>query len=300
MKLLRKVIFSHTFMVVIAILLQLVFLLNMLILFRDYSPVFYGISVLLSAVIVLWIVSSDRNPAYKIAWIIPILIMPIFGGIFYVAFGGNPFSRKEKNRIKYIEKVSKKSMKSNNAVIEEIRQKNTQAANQSTYIQNYAFYPPYKNIFSQYYPIGEEKFDSFIRELEKAEKFIFMEYFIIEEGKMWNAILKVLERKASEGVDVRLIYDDAGCMLTLPNRYNRKLEEKGIKCAIFNPLVPILSAKFNTRDHRKITVIDGVTAFTGGINLADEYINEIVKHGHWKDMGIMIKGEAVWNSQLCS
>ncbi len=180
-------------------------------------------------------------------------------------------------------------------LLKRLDKKNTQAANQSTYIQNYAFYPPYKNIFSQYYPIGEEKFDSFIRELEKAEKFIFMEYFIIEEGKMWNAILKVLERKASEGVDVRLIYDDAGCMLTLPNRYNRKLEEKGIKCAIFNPLVPILSAKFNTRDHRKITVIDGVTAFTGGINLADEYINEIVKHGHWKDMGIMIKGEAVWN-----
>lgn len=282
-------------MVVIAIMLQFIFLLNMLIFFRDYSPAFYGASVLLSAAIVLWIVYSDRNPAYKIAWIIPILIMPIFGGIFYLAFGGNPLSHKEKARIKHIGEISNLSLKKNDSLIDGMKLKNKQAANQSTYIQNHAFYPPYANVYSEYYPIGEQKFESFINELRKAEKFIFMEYFIIEEGKMWNTILDVLKEKASQGVDVRLIYDDMGCMLTLPQKYNRYLEEMGIKCAIFNPLVPILSAKFNTRDHRKITVIDGKTAFTGGINLADEYINEIVKHGHWKDMGIMIKGEAVWN-----
>jgi len=295
MKFIRKILFSHIIVVVLAILLQFVFLLNMLLFFKAYSPAFYGFSVLLSALVVLWIVYSDRNPAYKIAWIIPIMLMPIFGGIFYLAFGGNTLSRKEKNRMKKIGVTSKENLKPNEKIIEDIRKRSPIAANQATYIQNYAFFPPYENTFSEYYPIGEKKFESLIQELEKAEKFIFMEYFIIEEGKMWNTILDVLVRKAAQGVDVRVIYDDLGCMLTLPYRYSDKLESMGIKCCVFNPLVPVLSVKFNTRDHRKITVIDGHTAFTGGINIADEYINEIVKHGHWKDMGIMIKGEAVWN-----
>jgi len=131
--------------------------------------------------------------------------------------------------------------------------------------------------------------------LKKAEKFIFLEYFIIEEGVMWNSILDILKQKAEEGVDVRVIYDDAGCIFKLPYGYNKKLESMGIKCRVFNPLVPLLSSRINNRDHRKIAIIDGHTGFTGGINLADEYINEYEKFGHWKDSAIMIKGEAVWS-----
>lgn len=295
MKTIRKILFSHIIVFVFAIILQLLFLLNMLLFFREYSPAFYGVSVLLSILVVLWIVYSDRNPAYKIAWIIPILLVPIFGGVFYLFFGGNPLSRKERKRIESIEHASREHMTHNDVVIDKMRGDNAAAANQATYIQNYALFPPYKNQGSAYYPSGEEKFEHLVKELEKAEKFIFMEYFIIEEGKMWHRILEVLERKAKQGVDVRLIYDHMGCMLTLPTKYYEKLESMGIKCSVFNPLIPILSAKYNTRDHRKITVIDGHTGFTGGVNLADEYINEIVKYGHWKDMGIMIKGDAVWN-----
>ena len=134
-----------------------------------------------------------------------------------------------------------------------------------------------------------------VEELKKAKKYIFLEYFIIQEGKMWNTILDILKEKADEGVDVRVIYDDMGCIMTLPTGYDKKLREMGIKCSIFNPFVPILSSKFNTRDHRKICVIDGNVGFTGGVNLADEYINAYEKHGHWKDTAIILKGEAVFS-----
>ena len=134
-----------------------------------------------------------------------------------------------------------------------------------------------------------------VEELKKAKHYIFLEYFIIQEGKMWNTILDILRQKAAEGVDVRVIYDDMGCIMILPTGYDRTLEQMGIKCRIFNPFVPILSSRFNTRDHRKICVIDGNVGFTGGINLADEYINAYEKHGHWKDTSILLKGEAVFN-----
>ncbi|MEG1778081.1 MAG: cardiolipin synthase, partial [Angelakisella sp.] len=148
---------------------------------------------------------------------------------------------------------------------------------------------------TEYLSSGEMKFERMLEELRKAEHFIFLEYFIIQEGVMWNAILEVLCQKAKEGVDVRIIYDDMGCIMTLPYGYDKKLEEMGIKCARFNPFIPILSIRFNNRDHRKICIIDGDIGITGGINLADEYINAIDKHGHWKDTAILLRGAAVWN-----
>ena len=134
-----------------------------------------------------------------------------------------------------------------------------------------------------------------LEELKKAEKFIFFEYFIVAHGKMWNSILKILEEKASKGVDVRVMYDDMGCISTLSNSYPKELEKKGIKCVVFNKLNPIAGVFLNNRDHRKILVIDGKVAFSGGINIADEYINENKKYGHWKDNAIRISGDAVWS-----
>ena len=134
-----------------------------------------------------------------------------------------------------------------------------------------------------------------MEDLKQAEKFIFMEYFIVDKGIMWDSILEILKEKAAAGVDVRVIYDDVGCMLTLPHGYPNKLRALGIKCVVFRRFVPVLSSSFNNRDHRKICVVDGKIAFTGGINLADEYINEVERFGHWKDNGIMMEGEASWN-----
>ena len=138
-------------------------------------------------------------------------------------------------------------------------------------------------------------FPVLVRELKQAKKYIFIEYFIINDGVMWQTILNILEKKAAEGVDVRLIYDGFGCLTTLPHKYYEELQKKGIKCQVFNPFRPILNIIQNNRDHRKLCIIDGWVGFTGGINLADEYINQKARFGHWKDCGILVRGKAVWS-----
>ena len=168
---------------------------------------------------------------------------------------------------------------------------------QIKYLVNENF-PVYNNSEIKYYSLGEEAYLDLLEELAKAKHFIFMEYFIVEEGKMFDAVLNILKQKVKEGVEVRFMYDDVGSLTMLPFKYYQKLESYGIKCISFNHFVPFISAVMNTRDHRKITVIDGNIGFSGGFNLADEYINEKVKYGHWKDTGVMIKGEAVWNLTL--
>jgi len=167
--------------------------------------------------------------------------------------------------------------------------------NQSSYLLNIANLPTYENTLVEYLEIGETYYKRLIEELKKAERFIFLEYFIIDEGKMWDSILEILKEKVKEGVDVRVIYDDMGCIVTLPKQYYKTLSKYGIKSCSFNKFVPVLSSRLNNRDHRKIVVIDGRIGFTGGINLADEYINAIEKYGHWKDNGVLIKGKAVFS-----
>ena len=181
------------------------------------------------------------------------------------------------------------------SILEELEKENPDAARQVHYLMHHAHCPPYKDTYTRYLPLGEVKFEALVEELKKAERYIFLEYFIVEEGIMWNSILDILKEKAAAGVDVRMIYDDFGCIMKLPYRYDRKLEKMGIKCCRFSPFIPVLSTRLNNRNHRKIAVIDGHTAFTGGINLADEYINAIEKHGHWKDSAILVKGPAAWS-----
>lgn len=293
MGVIRKFMLHRILLIIIALVLQLLVLIGVILSLNDYFTFFYVGSILISVGVVLWILNNNSNPAYKIAWIIPILIFPIFGGLFYIFFGGNYLSKRTRKRMKYIEDKTKEILLSNPEVIEEIKFSSEDAANQARYIQDYSFCPPYKNTTAEYLPTGEKKFAKLKEELRKAEHFIFLEYFIIEEGIMWNGILEILKEKAKMGVDVRVIYDDIGCLVKLPYKYDGKLEKMGIQCAVFNPLTPILSPRLNNRDHRKIVIIDGHIGFTGGINLADEYINEIVRFGHWKDTAIMIKGDAV-------
>ncbi|MDR5659626.1 cardiolipin synthase [Serpentinicella sp. ANB-PHB4] len=275
------------------------FIIGVILWFTEYTAYFYGFSLLLSLIAFLWVMNSKINPAYKIAWIIPIMMLPIFGGLFYLFIGRGKIKRKTAAKMKAYESLTEKALRderlNTETYLENLALLNTDASIQARYINDYAGYPIYPDHESEYLAIGEKKYDRLIEALEKAEKYIFMEYFIIEEGIMWNRILEILQEKAQNGVDVRLIYDDVGCLFTLPKGYDKKLEAMGIQCTVFNPLRGIISLRLNNRDHRKITVIDGHTGFTGGINLADEYINEIVKFGHWKDTAIMLKGPAVWN-----
>jgi cardiolipin synthase len=295
MNFLKNILFRRATLTYLAMLFQLLVLMAVIISFNQYFVFFYGISMVISIVAVLRIMNNKSNPGYKLAWIIPMLIFPIFGGLFYAFFGGNKASKRTKRSMKFIGNKTREVLVPESFILDEMAACSQSAANQSGYIQNYANYPPYNNTASEYLPTGEIKFERLKEELRKAEHYIFLEYYIIKEGLMWNSILDILVEKVKQGVEVRVIYDDMGCVLTLPYGYDKKLEKMGIKCCVFNTLIPVLSARINNRDHRKIAVIDGITGFTGGVNLADEYINAVERFGHWKDTAIMIKGEAVWN-----
>lgn len=295
MNVLLKRVVQRVILLVSSFILQIGVISFFLLKYSESFFDFYLASLTLSIIIVFIIINNKSNPSYKIAWIVPVMIFPIFGGLFYLLYGGNKLSTREKLKmvIQNIEMTN--ALKQDYEIIKKIGDKSIYAKNQSEYILNYAKCPVYNNTETTYFKIGEEKFEALLRELKKAEKFIFLEYFIIQEGKMFNSILEILEEKAKQGVDVRLIYDDVGCIVTLPHSYKNTLEAKGIKCRVFNPIKPFFTRRLNNRDHRKIVVIDGDVGFTGGINLADEYINEYEKHGYWKDAGIMLKGDAVWN-----
>lgn len=292
-----KLISNRAIIIGLLILLQLGLLFAIIFRFNEYFVYFYTTYIIVSAAVIIKIVNNRSNPAYKIAWIIPIMLIPIFGTIIYLVFGRVRFSKKDKRKMRLIQ-AKEKEMNDKTVRNVAITDGNLDAMIQSNYLSQFGEGELFSHTTSEYFPLGEEAFAAMLEELEKAEKYIFMEYFIVSEGKMWDAILEVLERKAKEGLDVRFVYDDFGCLYTLPHYYYRKLENMGIKCCVFNPFIPVLSPIFNNRNHRKITIIDGKVAFTGGINLADEYINEYNRIGHWKDNSIMVKGEAAWGFTL--
>lgn len=285
----------RVFLVPLLMIIQIVILFIMTFEFYNYFIIFYIICSLLSLLFVLHIVNSNANPGYKIAWIIPIMLFPIFGLFLYLLFGGNQLNKRQKEKMKNIYYKQLKYKDNHNIVMNELRYENLSAYNQVKYISDYSLSNVCKHTKTTYLSNGKIYFDRLLSAIKTAKKYIFLEYFIIGQGKMWNTILEVLKQKVREGVEVRVIYDDFGCIMTLPNHYDKTLEKEGISVAIFNPFVPNLKSKFNNRDHRKIAIIDGYIAFTGGINLADEYIGEKVRFGHWKDNGIMLEGEAVWN-----
>ncbi|NLV22162.1 MAG: cardiolipin synthase [Syntrophomonadaceae bacterium] len=295
MQRLIKNIFSRVVLFGFAIFIQLFVLVLVIWKFSSYFVIFYAICAVASLVAVLVILNGRSNPAYKIAWIVPILVFPIFGGLFYLMFGGSKSSKRNQRKMLTIGEKMSATLNQEQTVASRLCLNSPKAANQARYIYNYSACPVYNQTTAEYLTPGEIKFARLLEELNKAERYIFLEYFIIEEGVMWDAILEILAEKARLGLDVRVIYDDVGCLMKLPYGYDQKLERLGIKCCIFNPFRPVLSVRLNNRDHRKIAVIDGHTAFTGGINLADEYINAYERYGHWKDASIMIKGDAVWS-----
>lgn len=298
MKKVLKFLCSRLVIISLAILVQFFFLLFILLKLSSSGGLaaYVGLQ-LVSLIVVLWIITKRDNPSYKIAWIIVIMLFPLFGGIFYLVFGNKPMSKKQAERVRRYAytQVEQSESSSCQKAREELQRRSPHLKRQSDYISNVGPYPIWGNTQVEYFPVGEDFWQALLRELEKAEKFIFMEYFIIQEGKMWNALLDVLKRKVAAGVDVRLMYDDLGTIQTLPPQYYLQLEQAGIKCAVFNPFRPRLNSAFNYRDHRKITVIDGDVGFCGGLNLADEYINAHVRFGHWKDTAVMLRGDGTWN-----
>ncbi len=253
----------------------------------------YNLLSFLSVVVVLHVISRAKRAPYKLLWSVILLAFPLFGGLMYLLVRYQGVTMTFKKHLKRAEASLSSLLTQSESVKEAFLKEHPQNAKDCRYLTETCGFFVYHNASATYLSPGEEKFKAMLNALEQAERFIFLEYFIIEEGRMWNSILDILKRKAKEGVDVRLIYDDLGCFLLLPHDYEKKLAGMGIRCVVFNKFRPALSTLQNHRDHRKIAVIDGKWAFCGGVNLADEYINEKLRFGHWKDATVMITGPAV-------
>ena len=294
-KKLAKILFSQRTTIILLLLVQVIFLLYAFFQLGEHSRTFYYTFTILGLALAVYILNKPQNPAYKLAWIIPLLAIPMFATIAYFILTNQYSTRRVRNAS--IKKCAgtKPFLRRDQDILTELNIEDKNVYRLARYVDKFGGYPIYKNTTVEYFKVGEEKFAAMVRELKKAEHFIFLEYFIIDQGEMWDEIHDILVEKARQGVEVRLLYDGMGSQYLLPFRYDKKLEKEGIRCHVFNPFRPMLSSIQNNRDHRKICVIDGHTAFNGGINLADEYINRKVRFGHWKDTAVMIKGDGVWN-----
>lgn len=289
MKQSKKLLTNRLIVSAFLILLQVCWIILLLVSMRRISRILTYLMTLLSFIAVLYIVNKDDENGYKIVWIILILSFPVFGGFLYLLFGNKKPAKKM--RLAFEKQLSYSKQFVDKECIGVIEDQDVKG--QMRYLASQTF-PMYQNNEVTYFSLGDQAYPQMLEELKKAKRFIFMEYFIVDEGKMFDGILEILKEKVKEGVEVRFMYDDVGCITMLDRHYYQKLRQYGIKSVAFNPFVPLVSLVMNNRDHRKITVIDGKVAFCGGYNLADEYINVRDKYGHWKDSGIMIKGSAVW------
>lgn len=298
MKKLFKFLTSRVFIIGLAIVVQLAAIILGLLFLGQYGLYIYVLFILMSIVVILVIVSKQDNPVYKLAWVIPIALFPLLGGALYLLIGRQLLSRPVRRRFEKNSRAIHELAVQDDALLDEIGRGDPAVYRQIRYLGTQGELPVYGGTQTEYLTPGEDFFARLCQELEKAEKFIFMEYFIVQEGEMWDTLREILARKASQGVEVKFLYDDFGCLLTLPGNYRAKLNGLGIETRVFNVFRPSVDAFMNYRDHRKITVIDGTVGFTGGNNLADEYINGYRKHGYWKDSHLLLRGEAVWSLTL--
>lgn len=288
-----KVIFGRTAIILGLIVLQIFLLVQFVKCFEQYVPAFFGGNAIFAFSIVLYIINKRNNPTIQLSWTILTLLVPVVGGLFYLFVETHPGQRILEKRLETLYKETHKYVKQDQQVRDALMQADIGTARMADYVRKHGNFSIYQNTKVRYLPLGELKLEAMIEELEKAEKFIFMEYFILAKGFMWERILEVLQRKVEQGVEVRVMYDGTCAVSLLPYNYPQMMEKVGIKCKMFAPLKPILSTHYNNRDHRKILVIDGKVGFTGGINIGDEYINRQERFGHWKDTAVFLKGDAV-------
>ena len=248
-----------------------------------------------SIVTALHLMTRDDKSAFKLSLVFLILLFPLFGGVFYWIFHSQTATVGFRMRLSKIEKSSQSAFGASKEVLNDALCQLPDQRRLLQYFDRSTPFPVYDHTQTAYFGSGKEMLSALLTDLQTAERYIFMEYFIIEDGVMWQSILKILRERVANGVDVRIIYDDVGCFFTLPPNYEKTLRESGIKCEKFNRFHPFLTTLQNNRDHRKITVIDGKIAYTGGINLADEYIGERIRFGIWKDSAIRLCGDGAWS-----
>lgn len=290
-----KTIFSRISLMVIMIILELILFVSLVFYFGAKANRIESIFRIVGLIIVLNIINNSRHLSADMLWILGILLAPVSGAALYLFLGADLLLSKTFKSINKWTEKSKVYYSQDPKVLKKMNELAPDLSGQFSYLSEYTGYPFYKNTGFTYYPVVDDCFETMVDDLKNAKEFIFLEFFIIKEGYMWDTILEILEKKVEEGLDVRVMYDDMGSMVTLSKTYAKKLEDKGIKCIPFNKINPIIGIIMNHRDHRKIMVIDGQIAYSGGLNLADEYINKEVRFGHWKDNAARITGEAVWS-----
>ena len=289
---LGKLLLSKTTIVILALVAQAVLLIWLVIDLSQYAAYVYAGFLVLSALVILCIVNRDDNPDFRLVWMVPVAALPVVGAVIYLFV-----------RLQLGTRLIRRRIAASDAAAAEVRPRDESAvaavralaggADVTGYLEKRGF-PAYINTDCTYYRLGDEMFPDILRAVEGAREFIFLEYFILEEGEMWDALFALLREKAAEGLDVRLMYDAVGSLSKAPPGYYKVIRAAGIRCKVFSPMSPILSTHQNNRDHRKVCIVDGTVAFTGGINIADEYINAVTrKCGHWKDCGLRVTGEAV-------
>ena len=288
-----RLVFSRIGLLALLLLLQVALVLTAFMLCQQYVPHLIVLQSIFVVVMVLYLINSDFDPSAKITWLVFIMIVPVFGTLFLLYTRMDVGHRALRDRLRLFVDQAKDVLPQSERALKGLEEASPESVALDRYLNLTGCFPVYDQTEVSYFPLGEKKFEEMLKQLEQAEHFVFLEYFIIEEGEMWGRILEILARKAAEGVEVRLMYDGTNEFATLPSSYPQKLRELGIKCKAFAPIAPFVSTHYNYRDHRKILVIDGHTAFTGGVNLSDRYINREEVFGHWKDTAVMLKGEAV-------
>lgn len=286
-------VFSRLGLVIILLLIQVLIQISIFEWFASFLPQFFGGTMAFAMIMVIVLINMDLDATAKITWLVIVMLFPVFGVLLFWFIQSDLGHKVLKKRMQGLLRETQDMIPQSKRILEHFSSEQPGVASLVNYIHRSGCFPAYEHTEVTYFPLGEEKFQRMLVELEQAEHFIFLEYFIIDEGLMWGQILDILARKAAQGVEVRVMYDGTCELALLPGNYPKKLQALGIKCKVFAPIRPVLSTHYNYRDHRKILVIDGHTAFNGGVNLADEYINHTVKYGHWKDTAVMLKGEAV-------
>ena len=288
-----RLVYGRMFLIAAFFIAQMVFLWLLFYQLSTYSSYIYMGMVVLTVISVLHIFNGPSDPTVKMSWLVVVTVFMPFGSAFYFWVQTDLGHRNLMRKASRATEDARKAFPMDKHLAKEIRDAYPQMYGLVRYTDLAGGYGVYQNSRAKYFSCGEEMLPELVRQLEKAEKFIFLEYFIIADGKMWEKVKQVLVRKVQEGVEVRLMYDGTNEFKNVPHSFPQQMEELGIRCKIFARIHPIFSTEQNFRDHRKIVVIDGVTAFTGGINLADEYINRISLYGYWKDTAIMVQGDAV-------
>ena len=290
---LLALIFSRFFVIFLLLLAEVALVLVTYIKLYEYSDLIVAGFLVFNVAMVIYLFCSSIDPSAKLTWFFVITTLPVFGAVLLAFTKTNLGNRRLTKQAAGLIEKTRTAIRQPDGVLEALGRDGEDTDDLVRYLNRSGCFPAFANTSARYFSLGEHKFEAMLEELKKAESFIFMEYFIIEEGYMWGEILRILIDKAAAGVDVRVMYDGMCEMSTLPPGYWRLLEKHGILSKPFSPIKPVLSSHYNYRDHRKILVIDGKVAFNGGVNLADEYINRVERFGHWKDTAVMIKGEAV-------